>query len=125
MSVKAGILHDYDLMANQEPAARKHTVCPVCDAIPVRYQWSDYSGEAMCIDCGTPFQLKWGNEKQRDEGNYPYLNLADDWVPIVRAYYAETKRFTCLGMMLGDKPGMFEFVQWLKVHHPDRVEKRE
>lgn len=117
---KAGILHDYDLMANAEPTARGN-VCVVCDADPIRYQWSDYSGEAMCTRCGTPYQLKWGGEKKEAEGAYPYLNLREEWVPIVREYHAETGRFTYLGMGFG-KPGFREFIEWARERHPEMFE---
>ena len=85
------------------------------------FQWSDYSGEGMCTRCGTPYQLKWGSEKQMSEAEYPYLSLAEDWVPIVRAYYSETGCFVYLGQALGHKPGMKEFIGWLKEHHPERL----
>lgn len=111
-------------MANAEPAAEKLSACLVCGSSPVVYQWSDYSGQAMCRSCGTPYQLKWGTPAQVAEGKYPYLGLRDEFVPIVREYHAETGRFTCLGMMLGPCPGMAEFVEWCKVHHPSVIRVR-
>lgn len=115
---KQGILHDYDLMANREESARGNT-CVVCAADPASYQWSCYSGEAMCRQCGTPYQLKWGSDEQVAEGAYPYLNLADKWVPVVREYYEETGRFTCLGTMLGPRPGLSAFAAWARERYPD------
>lgn len=117
MSAKAGILHDYDLMANVEPAAQKGGKCVVCE-IQLVYQWSDYSGEAMCTRCGCPYQLKWGSEEHKREGAYPYLNLRPELVEPLRAYYAETERFTCLGWMMGDRPGLREFGRWLEASRP-------
>lgn len=115
---KQGIIHDYDLHANLEPAARGQT-CLVCGVEPVGYQWSDYSGEAMCTRCGAPYQLKWGTEAQKREGAYPYLRLKAEWVPVFREYFAETGRWTCLGWMMGPRPGLAEFYEWVEVHHPE------
>ena len=117
---KQGILHDYDLMANAEPSAHGK-VCVVCEANPMTYQWSDYSGEAMCVRCGTPYQLKWGNDAQKAEGAYPYLVLKQEWVPIVREYWQETGRFSCLGTMLGGAPGKREFFDWVEKSHPEMM----
>lgn len=130
---KNGILSDYDLQANAEPAAKKPSVCVGCGTSPVRYQWSDYSGEGMCTRCGVPYQLKWGSDEQVQEGAYPYLNLKDEWVPVVRRYFTETQRFTYLGRMLGGSPpGLREFDEWVETNNaaPEassdiRVEKAE
>ena len=121
--LKSGILHDYDLMANNEKSAqRADFICIICGASPPTYQWSDYSGEAMCIKCGCPYQLKWGSEAQKEEDNYPYLNLNPDLVPIVRAYWEETKQWTCFGTMLDGQPGAAEFNAWYKKNYPDAEE---
>lgn len=120
---KHGILHDYDLMANAEPAA-KNQRCVICDASPVTYQWSDYSGEAMCTCCGTPYQLKWGSDEQVAKGEYPYLNLLPAIVPFVREYYAETKRFTLLGTIMGgDFASLGAFWDWMESKHPEACEQ--
>ena|SRR5690606_6493083 len=100
-----------------EPAARGQS-CVTCGADPVAYQWSDYSGEAMCVKCGTPYQLKWGSDEQRAEGAYPYLNLKEEWVPIVREYHAETGRWTYLGTGF-DRAGLAEFFKWVDERHPE------
>lgn len=122
MSPKRGLLHDYDLHANREPSAKGNR-CVVCEVQPMSYQWSDYSGEAMCTRCGTPYQLKWGSAEKQEEGAYPYLNLAEKWVPVVKEYWESERRFTCLGiMMLGPKPGTREFGAWVERNHPDMLE---
>jgi hypothetical protein len=88
----------------------------------MEFQWSDYSGEAMCRRCGVPYQLKWGSKKRREEGAYPYLNLQERWVPIVREYFKETGRFTCLGMMFGgSKPGLSAFDTWCRERHTEMM----
>lgn len=125
MKPKHGILHDYDLMANAERSAQEHT-CVVCGSSPTRFQWSDYSGEAMCSQCGTPYQLKWGSKEQQAEGAYPYLRLREEWVPIVREYHKETGRFTCLGTMLGGPlPGYEAFYRWVESRHPETLKDSE
>jgi len=125
MTAKYGILQDYDLMANHEPSAQGN-VCVVCGADPVTYQWSDRSGEAMCTQCGTPYQLKWGSETQETEGAYPYLLLRDEWVPVVKRYYEETGAFAGLGTMLGEPaPGYRTFFAWVDTQYPDGVQSAD
>lgn len=120
---KAGILHDYDLYANHEPSA-KEQYCIICAASPMSFQWSDYSGEAMCTQCGCPYQLKWGSNKQKEEGNYPYLSLKQEFIPIAKEYWAEKRKFVCYGTMLGGPyPGMSSLVDWLKKYHPEHIKK--
>lgn len=121
---KHGVVRDYDLMANDEPSAKDQT-CEVCGDAPMRFQWSDYSGEAMCRSCGTPYQLKWGLEEMQEEGDYPYLNLRDEWVPVVREYHEETGRFAPLGRYLSIPEALHSdyeaFVRWVREHHPQFV----
>lgn len=119
---KSGILHDYDLWANREPAARNQK-CAVCETEPMRFQWSDYSGEGMCTQCGCPYQLKWGSEEKTKEGHYPYLNMAEAFIPIAREYWSEAKTFVYYGSGIGARPGMQELVNWLKEHHQDQLAK--
>lgn len=121
--MKQGIAFDYDLMANAESAARAQT-CGACGMSPVTYRWSDYSGEGMCVQCGTPYQLKWGGEEREKEGAYPYLNLREDALPLVREYYRETGRFTYLGTGF-NRPGLREFNQWVERRHPEFVAARK
>lgn len=122
MSPKHGILHDYDLQANRESSA-KGNVCVTCEANPVSYQWADYSGQAMCTRCGTPYQLKWGSDEQQKEGAYPYLSLSDEWAPVAKEYWEETQVFACLGMMIGHKPGAAAFFRWAEANHPELFEE--
>ena len=115
---KQGILHDYDLMANAEKSSR-NVICAVCGAEGITFQWSDYSGEAMCTRCGCPYQLKWGSDKQKEEGNYPYLSLKKEFIPVAQEYWNEKHKFVCYGLMLGPQPGMTELISWLKDNHPE------
>jgi len=120
MSPKQGILHDYDLWANREESAhREDFTCVICGKLHPQFQWSDFSGEAMCRTCGCPYQLKWGTDEQQAEGNYPYVKLTEKSLDIVRKYWQETNRWTCLGCMIsGPTPGVREFNSWVEKNHP-------
>jgi len=117
-TAKYGILHDYDLMANREPSANKVT-CAICGKSPVTFQWSDFSGEAMCSRCGCPYQLKWGSDAQEKEGKYPYLNLSENFLPIAQEYWNKYNKFVCYGRMLDARPGWKEMLNWLKENYPE------
>lgn len=121
---KMGVLHDYDLMANAEDSSRG-VVCAICYTPNTSFQWSDYSGEAMCRICGCVYQLKWGNEKQKAEGKYPYLTMLESFIPVAREYWLETKRFVCYGTMLSWQPGMTELITWMKEKHPEFVSQND
>jgi hypothetical protein len=121
---KFGILHDYDLKANEEKSAYEKR-CAVCGEFPMVFQWSDYSGEAMCMKCGCPYQLKWGGEKREKEGNYPYLNFSSDFMPVAVEYWEEKQKFVCYGTMMGPQPGMSELIHWLKINHPEHIQKAD
>jgi len=117
--MKNGILHDYDLEANFVDSAKGHK-CLCCDAFPTRFQWSDYNGEGMCAQCGFPYQLKNGSEEMQREGKYPYVNLRDAWIPIVREYFSETGKFTHLGSGASCL-GLNEFYEWVGERHPEML----
>ena len=121
---KEGTLHDYDHWANLEASSRGVT-CAVCEIFPMGFQWSDYSGEGMCTQCGCTYQLKWGSDKQKEKNNYPYLNLSDGFLPVAKEYWNEKQKFVCYGWMLGPMPGMAALVVWLKEHHPEHIQKKE
>jgi hypothetical protein len=122
---KFGVLHDYDLHANKEPSAQAQT-CAVCGDSPMRFQWSDYHGEAMCCKCGCPYQLTAGSDQQVAEGKYPYIRLREDFIPVAKEYWEETAKFACYGIMMGGpKPGMTSFTNWLRLRHPEFLPKEE
>ena len=116
--IKQGLIHDYDLMANAEPAARAVT-CAICDTADISFQWSDYSGEAMCTVCGCPYQLKWGNDEQVRENKYPYLSLHDTFIPIAREFWRESKTWVHYGASFSRNDGHPELSAWMKKHYPD------
>ncbi len=117
---KQGILHDYDYYANLEPSAKNQT-CIVCEISPMTFQWSDYSGEGMCTNCGCSYQLKWGTDKQTTKKKYPYLNLSKKFIPVAKEYWNEKKKFVCYGTMIGKTPGIAELITWLRKHHPEHI----
>ncbi len=122
---KHGIIHDYDLMANREDSAQGKT-CEVCGVEDITFQWSDFHGEGMCTKCGVPYQLRAGSEAQKKEGNYPYLRMKDEWVPIAQEYHKETGAWTYFGMMLGGRPpGMDEFYAWVDKNHPEMIADKQ
>ena len=119
---KNGIFHDYDLHANLEGSAQNQE-CVICGKNPMSFQWSDYSGEGMCQDCGCPYQLKWGSDKQKEEGNYPYLNLKKEYIPILKEYWNEHHNWTYLGRSLGYAPGLEEFGIWVEKYYDENLNR--
>ena len=117
---KEGIKFDYDLQANEE--LKEQDRCLICGKQLV-CRWTDYSGEGVCISCGCPYQLKWGSDEQKKEGNYPYIGLRDEWIPILKEYWEETHQFTFLGMSFEERTGQAEFNKWLKEKHPELIKK--
>ena len=115
---KAGILHDYDLMANKQDSAQNQT-CVVCDVKNMVFQWSDYNGEGMCTQCGCAYQLMNGSDNSKVEGNYPYLSMKEDSIPLLREFWQDKKIFVCFGSMMGPRPGVKEFNEWIEKNHPE------
>jgi hypothetical protein len=115
---KYGILKDYDLWANKEVSAQNQT-CALCGAFPMRFQWSDYSYEAMCTQCGCPYQLREGTDEQKKENKYPYLKFNQEFLSVAKTYWQEQGEFVCYGWMLGSQPGMNKLIAWLKICHPE------
>ena len=78
----------YGYRANEAEGARTGKACLVCDEPRPVYSWTDYHGEGYCIRCGTPYQLKGGELKEGED--YPRCNVREEWIPVLRKYYAET-----------------------------------
>lgn len=115
---KAGLIHDYDLMANAEKSSVGVT-CAVCDTPDTRFQWSDYSGEAMCQRCGCTYQLKWGGEELEKEGKYPYMSLKADFLPLAREFWLGTNTWVHYGSSFSRNDGHAELAAWMKKNHPE------
>ena len=120
---KMGIRCDYDLLANQAPGAQTERPCVVCNDPRPTYQWSDLYGEGMCIRCGCPYQLIGGGEEREKEADYPYLNLKDEWVPILTEYWQETRQTALLGRLLGARHERDDFFEWVSKQHPEMIVK--
>ena len=124
MSAKAGLIHDYDLMANREESSRGVT-CAVCDTPNTTFQWSDYYGEGMCIVCGCPYQLKGGTKEEEAEGKYPYMTMRDEFLPIAREYWLAKRAWVHYGSSMSRNDGMPALIEWCKEHHPEALKKTE
>lgn len=125
----------YGHLANAVPEAQSFT-CLVCGASPARWTWSDQHGEAMCIQCGTPYQLLHyegkKDSRKRIEGP-PKIKVKKSWLPILKQYWEETRQFMGLGtiMIARDYPecvrGQELFYDWLDQHPgliPEEDEER-
>lgn len=53
--------------------------------------WSDFHGEKVCQTCGAPYQTASYSGAPKDQ-IYPYLNVSDKWIPILKEYWNGTKR---------------------------------
>lgn len=108
---------EYGYMANAEESAKMFT-CLICDTENVSWNWTDYSGEAYCMECGTPYQLKGDILKEGE--TYPRINIKKEWLSILKQYWNETHRGNGLGtfMLWRDYPDQKEnkndFVRWYK-----------
>ena len=72
------------------------------------------------------YQLKWGSNKQIDEGNYPYTDgFKEEWLPIIKEYWIEKKTFVCHGVMMGHAPGVRAFLDWAEDKYPEMFEDQE
>ena len=120
--MKNGIKFDYDLDANKE--IKKDNICIICNN-ELSCRWADYSGEGVCLTCGTPYQLKWGSEEQRKEAKYPYCNLNKKYINIIREYWNDKKTFVFLGRSFNEHTGIKELNEWLEINHPELIEKNK
>lgn len=111
----------YGFMANAEPVAP--TPCLVCDDPTPSYSWTDYSGEAYCHQCGTPYQLKWGTLK--DGETYPRINIGEAWIPWLRRFWEENHITNGAGTFIDGSEyrdqmqGRRQFNVWLKQHEAE------
>jgi len=97
--------------------------CEVCDNEFVG-TWTDFYGEQTCLTCGAPYQLL-EPSGAKPGLTYPCCCLKDEFIPILREYYQETKRRVRLGTFLlpDDYPGLLEerkaFREWLQLKHAE------
>lgn len=103
--------------------------CKVCDDPAPRFSWTDYHGEGYCLQCGTAYQLMRGGLPEGTE--YPYCNINDEWIPILRKYWVETHMSNGSGtfMGFGDYPdqgrGRQRFNEWRDAHKDELPKQSE
>lgn len=93
--------------------------CLICGSSPTTFRRGDFPGEAMCRQCGAPYQLEGGTAELAAKGIYPHLNIESEFVPICREYWDATHEFVCYCIVAGDRPGLKRFLAWLNVNHPE------
>ena len=115
------MVQKYGHLANQVECAQNFT-CLICEASPTVWTWGDVYGEAMCMKCGTPYQLL----QQDDDGKLldtpPKINIKEEWIPILEQYFQETEEFTGLATIMTERDypecieGQRKFYEWLDQH---------
>lgn len=117
-------------LANDVPEGKDFT-CIICNDNPMTWTWGDVHGEAMCVKCGTPYQLlQYDENKERIKGATPKLNIKESWIPVLKTYWEETHSFIGLAsiMIWRDYPeceeGQRKFNDWLD-EHPELVPEED
>lgn len=72
--------------------------CEVCDLEPFKGRFTDTHGEVRCDRCGAAYYTR------RDDGG-PYCTMHDDWIPVARRYWEETRQKLPCGNYLVNVPG--------------------
>jgi hypothetical protein len=101
-------------------------VCEVCGNT-FQGEWTDFYGEATCINCGTPYQLL---EPYGAKPNiiYPHIGVDVKLIPIFKEYWKETHNIHREGMFCGSYgqvPKQEEFRNWLKAKHPEALKEKD
>jgi hypothetical protein len=98
-------------------------ICQICGK-PLKCKWIDKyqngsTGMAACLICGTPYQLKDGTTEQCIAGEYPYIGLKEEWIPIVYEYWRKKGISPFSGSSLfGGTISTEDFISWIKQNHP-------
>ena len=98
------------------------TVCLVCDN-DLRGYWTDYNGQIKCSTCGMTYQILGChlNPKYLEKYGLTKEDIAQRYcdspeiVPLLKAYWQETKRIIPLGMYMSDPPWSSEDVESLRL----------
>ena len=112
---KQGVKFDYDLRANQHIGEKTH--CDICGK-DLDVRWTDYHGEAVCMTCGAPYDMKGFRNTPETK-----LSLKKEFIPIIKEYWNEAHKFVMLGQSFSEDTGIKEFNEWIKVNHPELVKK--
>ena len=110
--------------------------CLICRSNPTTWTWTDLHGEAVCVKCGTPYQLlqyaETGDGKRQLEDKPPRINIRDEWLPVLIQYWQERQAFMGLGRIMIDRQypefivGKEKFYAWCDAHEdilPSRKEE--
>jgi len=86
-------------------------------------------GEAVCVACGTPYQLCGDVDGAYErEINPPRCNIKPKWIPILREYWNETRRWNGQAVYLLIRSQEREidakaaFNEWVTKKHPELCE---
>ena len=113
----------YGFRANETEAAR-NLRCVTCGAVDSNWSWTDYTGEAYCIHCGTPHLV----EPQEGE---PRVNLSEIGVKHYKEYWDETGlpcgggTFISYDIYPEVRSAAMKFAAWLRKNHPEVFEEKE
>ena len=101
--------------------------CTICDQEMRGFQWTDTHGIGQCVMCGTPYEIyHYDADKKRVDGP-PTCIVRDDYVPILREYWATFKRTIpsgCSfqgGQEMASENDQRHFYDWFSAHTPAEV----
>jgi hypothetical protein len=102
----------------------RNMICPICGADPIDMRWTDFSGEANCMKCGIPLQIKWGTPAMMEDKDYPYTQVYHSLSVHFKEHWETTRKRARFGRWMGRHPeGVIEeqnaFWKWMDVNHPE------
>ena len=69
----------------------ENMTCKICDSKRLGFVWTDRHGVGACINCNNSYRIyHYENDKRVDKP--PECLVKEEWVPILRRYWEETKR---------------------------------
>lgn len=79
------------------------------------FEWTDFHGEASCLQCGSPHQVLFYDENKKLIETPVKLNISDKYIPFLKRYWDEQKDHMGLGTYMGDKREnkRDKFYKWL------------
>ena len=99
--------------------------CEICGETLI-VTWTDFYGQATCVNCGAPYQLLEPSGATKGL-TYPYLDLNSEFKEVFKEYYQQTKKCCRIGTYVEHRSGLREehenFKKWLKQYHPKFLAK--